>query len=67
MLDYAMAIAPEWYAAMRSARVYEAEQRSWLRKLREIEKAERRQRRTRFRNVIVSKPASLAGVHKMWF
>ena len=67
MFDYAMGIAPEWYAATQSARTYEAEQHSWLRKLREIQKAERRHGRARARNVVISKPASLAGVHKMWF
>ena len=67
MFDYAIGIAPEWYAATQRARTQEAEQHAWLRKLREIQKAERRQQRTRARTVVISKPASLAGVHKMWF
>ncbi|MDE3095347.1 MAG: hypothetical protein KGK07_05005 [Chloroflexota bacterium] len=67
MFDYAIGIAPEWYAATQHARTYEAEQHAWLRKLREIQKTERRRKRTGARTVIVSKPASLAGVHKMWF
>ena len=67
MLDYAIGIAPEWHEALQKARTHEANQRAWLRKLREIERSERRAARERARTVVVSKPANLAGVHKMWF
>jgi hypothetical protein len=67
MLDYAIGIAPEWHDAMQKARTHEANQRSWLRKLRDIQRSERRAERDRGRTVEVSKPANLAGVHKMWF
>jgi len=67
MLDYAIGIAPEWHEAMQKARTYEANQRSWLRKLREIQRSERRAQRDRSRTVVINKPANLAGVHKMWF
>ena len=59
MLDYAIAIAPEWHEAIKSARTAEAEQRAWLRKLRDIERAGRGRRR-RPRNVIGRQPATLA-------
>lgn len=66
MLDYAIAIAPEWHDALHSARTYEAERKGWLRKLRAIEKVERRDRRRRARTVIISNPAHLAGPYKTW-
>ena len=66
MLDYALTIAPHWHEALRSARTYEAEQRVWLGRLREIQRGERRAKARKPQTIVVSKPAHLAGVHKMW-
>ncbi len=66
MLDYAIAIAPEWHEALQTSRTIEAEKKSWLRKLRDIEKRERRERRTHEQTIVVSKPANLAGPQKFW-
>ena len=66
MLDYTIAIAPEWHEALQTARTLEAEKKSWLRKLREIEKRERRDRRAHARTVVVNQPANLAGPQKFW-
>jgi hypothetical protein len=66
MLDYAITLAPELHEAMRQARTYEAEQRTWLRRLRDIERAERRERSARGIAVVAQAPRNSATVYKMW-
>jgi hypothetical protein len=56
-------IAPLLYAAISLEREHEAGKRVWLRRLRAIQRSERRAERER--KVIVSKPAHLAGVHRL--
>lgn len=66
MLDYTIAIAPEWHESLQTAREIEAAKKDWLRKLRDIERTEREARRHEARTVVINKPANLAGPTKLW-
>ena len=63
MLDTSFVFAPHLIEAMAADRARVAESRKWLRKLREFE-ARDRANAAKTREVIVNKPAHLAGTHK---
>jgi len=64
MLDTSFVFAPHLFLAMEADRERVAESRRWLRRLRDIEARERANTR-KTREVIVNKPAHLAGSHKL--
>ena len=68
MLDYAITLAPELHESMRQARAYEAERSSWLRRYRELQRADRREHRHAARKPDVTAPTagSVAAIYKMW-
>jgi hypothetical protein len=63
MLDPSFVFAPHLFLAMAADRERVAEDRKWLRSLREFEARERVA--TAARTVVVNKPAHLAGSHKL--
>jgi hypothetical protein len=64
MLDPSFVFAPHLFLAMAADRERVAEDRKWLRSLREFE-ARERAAAGGTRNVVVSQPAHLAGSHKL--
>ena len=64
MLDPSFVFAPHLFLAMAAERERAAEDRKWLRSLREFE-ARERSGADRARTVVVSQPAHLAGSHKL--
>lgn len=64
MVDTSLVFAPHLYVVMAAERERVAESRKWLRRLREFE-AQERASSLRAREVVVSKPAHLAGTHKL--
>ncbi|HEX5480883.1 MAG TPA: hypothetical protein VFY79_14295 [Dehalococcoidia bacterium] len=65
MLDYAITLAPELHETLRQARAYEAEKRTWLRRYRAIERAERRDAKTQH-PVSPAMAQTTPAVLKMW-
>ncbi|MEX2226662.1 MAG: hypothetical protein WEB52_09460 [Dehalococcoidia bacterium] len=64
MLDTSFVFAPHLFMALAADRDRVAESRKWLRSLREFESRDR-EAAAKTRNVIICKPAHLAGPHKL--
>jgi hypothetical protein len=66
MLDYAITLAPELHETMRKARAYEAESRTWLRRYRDLERSERRERKAERPVVNAVMTETVPAVFKTW-
>lgn len=66
MLDLTGVAAVEWYGALKAEREYEAGRRTWLARLRELQRADRAESRGEARPRPPMGPRKLTGAHTPW-